>query len=87
MSDFDKCQFSCSQLPFLGQVPTQEGVKADFEKAIVIQKVATPQNVGDVRHFLRMGNQMGKFISNLAEKTKPLCELLQKDATRIWESA
>ena len=53
----------------------------------MLQKVATPQNVGDVRHFLAMGSQMGKFIPNLAKKTKPLRELLQKDAARIWESA
>ena len=49
--------------------------------------MATPQNIGDIHHFLGMVNQMGKFISNLAEKTKPLRELLQKDAACIWDSA
>ena len=83
----DKCQFSCNQLPFLGQVLTQEGVKADSDKVVAIQKVATPQNVGDIRRFLGMVNQMGKFIPNLAEKTRPLRELLLKDSTWIWEPA
>ena len=81
----DKCQFSCNQLPFLGQVLTQEGVKVDSDKVIAIQKVATPQNVRDIHRFL--GNQMGKFIPNLAEKTRPLCELLLKESIWIWETA
>ena len=53
----------------------------------MIQKVATPQNVGDIRRFLGMVNHMGKFIPNLAEKTKPLRELLQKDAGWISEQS
>ena len=83
----NKCKFSCSQQPFLGQVLTQEGVKADSNKVFAIQKVATPQNVGNIRRFLGMVNHMGKFIPNFAEKTKPLRELLQKDAGWISDSA
>ena len=42
----------------------------------------TQPNVGDVHRFLGMVNQMGKFIPNLAEKTKHLREL-----ACIWDSA
>lgn len=34
-----------------------------------------------------MINQMGKFTPNLAEKTKPLWELLGKDTHWIWRAA
>ena len=43
-----------------------------------------PKNVGDVRRFLGMVNQLGKFSPNLAEKTKPLQELLKKDNAWLW---
>ena len=83
----NKCQFSCSQIPFLGQVLTEDGVRADPEKVAAIQKAPTPQNVGDIHRFLGMVNQMGKFAPNLAEKTKPLRDLLQKEAAWIWGPA
>ena len=83
----NKCQFSCNQLPFLGQVLTQEGVKADPDNVTALHKVPTPQNVGDIRRFLGMVNQMGKFTPNLAERTKPLRDLLQKESDWIWGPA
>ena len=33
-----------------------------------------------------MVNQLGKFLPNLAEKTMPLRELLQKDAAWLWDT-
>ena len=83
----DKCQFSCSQLPFLGQVVTQDGVQADPDKVAAIQEVPAPQNVEDVRRFLGMVNQMGKFTPNLADRTKPLRDLLQKESDWTWGPA
>ena len=80
----DKCQFSCSQLPFLAQVLTQDGVQANPDKVAAIQKVPAPQNVRDVRRFLGMVNQKGKFTPNLADRTKPLRDLLQKESNWTW---
>ena len=50
-------------------------------------RVPAPQSVGDVRRFLGMVNQMGKFIPNLAERTKALRDLLQKEDEWIWGPA
>ena len=44
----------------------------------------TPSNVGDIRRFLGMVNQLMKFVPSLAEKTKPLRDLLCKDRDWIW---
>ena len=41
-------------------------------------------NVGDVRQFLGIVNQMSKFIPNLAEKSQPLRDLLTKDNQWSW---
>ena len=44
------------------------GVRPDLAKVKAIQKVPIPKNVSDVRRFLGMVNQLGKFSPNLAEK-------------------
>ena len=49
--------------------------------------MTTPQNVSDVRRFLRMVNQLGRFIPHLAEKTKPLRDLLSKKNQFHWGQA
>ena len=68
----EKCKFSQRQVKFLGQIVDMMGVHPDPAKVKAIQEVPIPKNVSDVRRFLGMVNQMGKFSPNLAEKTKPL---------------
>ena len=46
--------------------------------------MTTPENVGDVRRFLGMVNQQGRFIPHLAERTKPLRDLLSKRNEFFW---
>ena len=49
--------------------------------------MAVPQNVADLRRFLRMGYHLMKFGTNLAAKTKPVRHLLKKDNAWIWGTA
>ena len=46
-----------------------------------------PQNVSELRQFLGMANQLGKFSCGLSELTKPLRELLGKNTAWQWEKA
>ena len=80
----EKCQFRKNRVSFLGQVVDQSGIQPDPEKVTAIQQVPVPRNVSDIRRFLGMANQMSKFAENLAEKTKPLRELLVKDKEWVW---
>ena len=80
----EMCKFSQRQVKFLGQMVDRMGVHPDPAKVKAIQEVPIPKNVGDVRRFLGMVNQMGKFSPNLAEKTKPLRELLKEDNAWLW---
>ena len=43
-----------------------------------------PKDVGDIRRFLGMANQLGKFIPNLLTVTQPLRHLLQKKNQWTW---
>ena len=50
-----------------------------------ILNLRTPTNVGDIRRFLGMTNQLAKFSPNLADKTKPLRELLSSKSQWCWD--
>ena len=43
-----------------------------------------PINASEVRRFLGMINQLSKFTPNLAQKAKPLCDLLSKKNQWTW---
>ena len=72
----DKCEFSKKEVKFAGYVLNGDGIKSDPEKTESIQEMDTPQHVSDVRRFLGMLNQVGKFFPHPAEKAKPIRDLL-----------
>ena len=82
-----KCKFSQRQVPFLGQVVDESGIKPDPGKVAAIRNVPTHTNVGDIWRFLGTMNQMSKFAPNLADVTKPLRDLLIKGNQWVWGEA
>ena len=48
------------------------------------QKLSTPTSVPELRRFVGMVNQLGKFTPNLAELTQPLRELFSKANAWVW---
>ena len=44
----------------------------------------TPKNISELRRFLGMVNHLSKFTPCLADKTKPLRDLLVKDRHWVW---
>ena len=83
----DKCEFSQNRLKFLGHVIDTNGITADPDKTKAIREMQTPTNVSDLRRFMGMVNQLGKFSANLASLTQPLRELLSKKSTWLWGEA
>ena len=71
-------------IKFLGHVIDQTGIRADPEKTLAIQEMKPPTTVSELRRFLGMVNQLGKFIPNLAQLTQPLREPLGKNSTWVW---
>ena len=47
-------------------------------------EMKTPENISELRRFLGMAKQLGKFTSWLATITQPLCELLSKKNSWGW---
>ena len=85
--NLEKCLFSQTTLEYLGQIIDSQGIKKDPSKVKAIADMAVPQNIADLRRFLGMVNHLMKFCPNLAEKTKPLRDLLKKENGWIWDTA
>ena len=83
----DKCEFSKPKLKFAGYLISSKGIEIDPEKTEAIEKMERPRNVSDLRRFLGMVNHLQKFITNLAEKTKPSRDLLSAKNEWYWGQA
>ena len=82
--NYEKCEFNKTNLIFLGHKIDGNGIQADPGKTAAISKMEAPQNVTELRRFLGMANQLGKFSKNLAEITQPLRVLLSNKHMWNW---
>ena len=57
----EKCEFRRTRLKFLGHVIDRDGIRADPEKMSAIRNINPPRNVSELRCFMGMVNQLGKF--------------------------
>ena len=80
----EKCKFSCHEVDFLGHIINEKGIRADPAKSLAIRELQVPQDISELRRFMGMVNQLGKFSSQLATITQPLRELLSKNQEWIW---
>ena len=73
-----KCKFLMSEMPFLGHVISNEGIRPDPSKVEVVDKMEEPKDAVAVRCFLGMAGYYRKFIKNFAQRTKRLRHLLER---------
>ena len=82
-----KCEFGKQSLQFLSHILDNSGVRPDPDKMSAIREMQPPRNISEVRRFLGMVNQMGKFSPNLTRITQSLRELLKKKQSWIRSEA
>ena len=70
----EKYQFGKSTLSFLGHIISADGVSPDPNKVKAIASMKTPTTTTELRCFLGMVNQLGKFTPEIAELSKPSAE-------------
>ena len=80
----DKCEFRKRTVKFLGHIVDQVGIRPDPQKTSAIVEMETPHNITDLRRFMGMTNQLGKFSPNIAELSQPLRELLSTKKAWLW---
>ena len=83
--NIEKYDPSRSEVSFLGHVVSASGISPDPVKTEAVKRMQEPTTVSKVRSFLGMVNQLGKFIPQLAERDKPLRDLLSKKNCWMWD--
>ena len=79
-----KCEFGKNEITFLGHVINQSGISADPEKLSAIKEMPPPANITELRRFMGVINQLGKFSPNTAELSAPLHTLLSVNQAWFW---
>ena len=80
----DKCAFNRRSIKFLGHIIDEHGIRADPEKTSAISKMSTPKTITELRRFMGMVNQLGKFSSRIAQISQPLRACLSTKNAWAW---
>ena len=72
----DKCEFNQTHIKYLGQLIEETGISPDPDIVYAVQEMKPPTNIKELCQFLGMVNQLSKFLPFLADKSKPLRDLL-----------
>ena len=79
-----KLQFKLTEVKFMGNIITANGMKADPDKVTAITAMPTPRNKAALLRFLGMVNYLSPYCSNLSNIIRPLTALTQKDLPFSW---
>ena len=83
----DKCELAKSSVTFVDQNISQKCVSAEQSKIKALSEMGEPKNIHELRRFMGMCNQLGKFSPVLAELSKPMRELLSVKRDWAWGPA
>ena len=75
----DKCIYKTSKIEFFGNLMTPQGISPTNNKIEVLTKFREPRTPEEVRSFLGLVTQVGRFLPDLAAKTAPLRQLTCKE--------
>ena len=79
-----KMRLRLPEVPFIGHVATARGLQVDPHKVQAIVDMPPPADVAGVQRMLGFVQYLSKFMPHLADMTKPLRELTQKDTEWTW---
>ena len=77
-----ECEFFQTSATFVEHKITSAGIRADDDKVKAIRDMPRSCNITELRQFLGMVNQLGKFSSQLPEKTYSF-EYIAKEIDRM----
>ena len=78
--NWEKCHFMVQQGIVLGHIIFEKGIEVDKAKVELIAKLPSLTTVKGVRQFLGHVGFYRRFILDFSKLSRPLCELLAKDA-------
>jgi hypothetical protein len=71
----------------LGHKVSVNGIEVDKAKIETISKLPPPTSIKGVRSFLGHAGFYRRFIKDFSKITKPLCNLLLKEAEFVFDSS
>ncbi|RVW79442.1 Retrovirus-related Pol polyprotein from transposon opus [Vitis vinifera] len=83
--NWEKCHFMVRQGIVLGHIISEKGIEVDRTKVELIAKLPSPTTVKGVRQFLGHVGFYRRFIQDFSKLSRPLFELLAKDAKFVWD--
>ncbi|XP_004289462.1 PREDICTED: uncharacterized protein LOC101311522 [Fragaria vesca subsp. vesca] len=83
--NWEKCHFMVNEGIVLGYVVSARGIEVDKAKVDVISKLPPPHNVKGIRSFLGHAGFYRRYIKDFSKISKPLCDLLAKDASFMFD--
>jgi hypothetical protein len=86
-ANLEKCTFCTDKVVFLGFVVSRQGVEVDEEKIKSISDWMPPQNVNQVKSFLRLAGFYWRFVKDFSTIVAPINELTKKEVLFKWGEA
>jgi hypothetical protein len=80
----DKCEFLGKEVSYLGHVIGEMGIRPDEKRIEAVKEFPKPKTTRELKGFLGLAGYYCRFIPNFSKITKPLTELLKRDAPYVW---
>ena len=81
-----KCVVAVSELTYLGDTISAEGLKPDKRKVEAIQQMEKPESKDTLQRFLGMVNYLARYIPDLSARTWSLRKLLNQKVMWSWST-
>ena len=82
-----KCDFFKSEIHYLGQLISPEGISPLPNKLDSIKHMPVPNSTKEIKQFLGLTGYYRKFVPRFADISRPLTTLTKKDVKFEWTSA
>lgn len=82
----EKCEIGKTEIVYLGDTLTDQGVKPDRSKVEAIGKMDRPTDKKGIQRFLGMVNFLGRYIPDLSNITEPLRNVMVSKNVFKWEA-
>ena len=82
----NKCVFGVEGGKFLGFMLTNRGIEANPDKCQAIMEMQSPKNIKDVQRLLGRVVALSRYMPKIAERIKPILNLLRKASRFKWTS-
>ena len=79
---YEKSMFNRSEIPFVGHLITNEGLKPDPAKIDAVAKMTKPTDVKSIQRFIGFVTYLSRFLPDLSNRLEPLRQLVKTN--QVW---